>query len=385
MSEIKFLIIGDLSGRRVKTFIECLESMNENNYKVISWMKIIEDISIFEKNLKENTIIKFEPPEKDMEIYRELLRYGENLGEIAKEKITDIDFSNYQVVAPRQWYEGFSKLLMNIKEIYMAHQNINIFCMNDFDEMCMMMDKSKTYQKLDAGLKAKEKYKFKLPKKLYTPKNHEEFRQRYGDKFESCFIKLRYGSGGTGVLAYRNNPKLNKESIHTSLNCRNVNGEKIFYSRYKVNHYTDKIIIKELIDWVLLNGAHIEKWIPKAIHNGYAYDTRAFVLNKKSNYLISRLSKSPLTNLHLKNQRLDSQEIFKNEEIKIVSQAAEDVMRIFDKSLYAGIDVVTTKTNIPYIIDVNPFGDLFHNLIGTKQNVYYFEIKSAIQKLNKVR
>lgn len=56
-------------------------------------------------------------------------------------------------------------------------------------------------------------------------------------------------------------------------------------------------------------------------------------------------------------------------------------MNLFENSFMAGIDVVMSKKNKPYIIDVNPFGDLLHHLIGTDKNIYYKEIKSAIAKL----
>lgn len=377
MMNIQFLLIGDLRGRRIKAFTQCLKDLNIYNYKVISWMEILDDISIFQSNLKENTIVKLEPPEKDLEIYRKFLIKGEEKGIICKEKIMKLDFSKYPIVAPAQWYEGFKVVLQDMKKIVHA-VDFNIFLMNDFEDVINMMDKSRTYDLLEKHMKNSEFY---LPKRLEMPKSYKELREIYGNQLMKCFIKLRYGSGSTGILAYSNHPKRGEEKVFTSLNFQKSNGEKMFFSNYRVNCFKEREVVEELMNWVLNNGAHMEKWIPKSTYKGYAFDTRAFVLEKKSSYLLSRLSKSPITNLHLKNQRKESNEIFEEKDLKRVAKASEDVMKIFSNSLYAGIDVVTSNSYRPYIIDVNPFGDLFHHLLGTKENIYYLEINKAINML----
>lgn len=97
--------------------------------------------------------------------------------------------------------------------------------------------------------------------------------------------------------------------------------------------------------------------------------------------MLSRLSTGPITNLHLKNMRKESLEFMEEEQLKLISRASEGVMNIFDRSLYAGIDVLLSNNMKPYVIDVNPFGDLFHNLIDSPENVYYAEIREALKKV----
>lgn len=369
---INFLLVGDLSGRRIQTFANCLRKLNYNNITIITWTEIFKDISVFEENLKPNTIIKIEPPEKDMEIYRGFLKHGIEKGKLSERDIDKIDFSDFKIIAPDQWYYGFTKIMEQLDKLCIKNKFKNLYLMNNIAEMLVMMDKKQTYEVLEKKL---DNEKFYLPQKLYSPKNYDEFKSLYGNKSMKVFIKLRYGSGSTGVLGYANNIKLQDELVYTSLN----NNSNNFYSNYKVNRFTEKTKVKELINWVLENGAHIESWIPKDKYNGKAFDTRSFVINKKSAYLLTRMSKSPITNLHLKNQRANSVEIMTEENLEIIRNASEGVMNIFNKSLYAGIDVVTTSRNKPYIIDVNPFGDLFHNLIGIDKNVHFLEIKKAIE------
>lgn len=379
--EIKFVIIGDLSGRRVQAFIECLKKSNIHTYQVLSWLELVKSDSAFVNSIEKNTVVKIEPPEKDMNIYRELLKLGDLHNGLKIREINEIDFSYFPIIAPRQWYEGLENLLINLQDASNNLVHKNIVWLNDINETLLMMDKCKTYDFLATKTRETEFY---LPSQIAAPTNYNEFKEIHGEMTAQYFIKLRYGSGGTGVLAYKNNPKLNQEKIWTSLNFEVVGGKKIFYSNNKVNCFEDKNKVKELIHWVLVNGAHIEEWIPKATYQGASFDTRAFVLQDKAEYLISRLSKSPITNLHLGNQRMESKAILSKEQVATIATAAEKVMKLFNQSTFAGIDIVCSTGFRPYVIDVNPFGDFFHNLLGTEDNVHYLEIKAAIRRVGRL-
>ncbi|HAG44162.1 MAG TPA: hypothetical protein DCL31_13620 [Clostridium sp.] len=368
----KFLLVGDTKGKRINTFVDCLKHMDITDYKIISWKDVIEDSSIIQKDLSDNTIIKIEPPEKDLYIYKSFLKKGISKGILNNKDIEKINFEKCPIVAPSQWYEGVREVFLEIESI--LNHNRNVFSMINIEESLIMMDKERTYN----FLSGKEK-KFNLPEKLKSYKSYEQFKNDTGDRNLKCFIKLRHGSGSEGVIAYSNNKRLNEECIYTSLAYSK--DEDIFFSTYKVNCYKDSEIIKKMIDWVLKNDAHIEAWIPKAKYIDKVYDTRAIVIDNKVEYLLSRLSRTPITNLHLKNERKESKEFMDTKTIDIIENASKGVMNLFENSFMAGIDVVMSKKNKPYIIDVNPFGDLLHHLIGTDKNIYYKEIKSAIAKL----
>ena len=72
--------------------------------------------------------------------------------------------------------------------------------------------------------------------------------------------------------------------------------------------------------------------------------------------------------------------MLEKDETEIIKKASEEVMTLFSKSLYSGIDIVLANNLKPYVVDVNPFGDLFHNLIGTDKNVHYREIDKILCK-----
>ncbi|RXM56858.1 hypothetical protein DP144_08155 [Clostridium tetani] len=372
-----FLLIGDKKGKRLKEFVNCLKSENIYNYNIVTWQDLLTNLDIIKKHIHNNTIIKIEPPEKDLYLYKSFLKVGLKKGIVSSKEIDNIDFEKCPIIAPAQWYCGIKEMFYGIEDIVNANKGKNIFMTTNIKETLIMMDKKLTYDFLEENIKD-----FYLPKRLKNYKDYDEFREDTANKYLKCFIKLRYGSGSEGVIAYSNNPRLNEEIIYTSLNYSKE--EKIFFSTYKVNCIKDKDIIKKMIDWVLENDAHIEMWIPKSKYKGQAYDTRVIVVNNKVEYLLSRLSKTPITNLHLRNNRLESERFIEPKNIEIIKKASESVMKAFNNSFISGIDVVMSTGNKPYIIDVNPFGDLLHHLIGTEKNIYYKEIEESIKKLGEI-
>ena len=368
-----FLIIGDNKGRRIKTFAGCLEKEGDFPYFILDWTDLLENPRIIEKFLEKSNIVKIEPPEKNTEIYRKFLKFGNGAEKILFEEKKNRAENNEIITAPGIWFDGVKNVFGKMAEIFDKYKKTYLMC--DINELLIMMDKKSTYEYLSGAER-----NFYLPERTQDFQNYDEFFETVKNKTVKYFIKLRSGSGSTGVLAYSYNAKLDEEKVFTSLNYSLEKNKLEFFSTYRVKMYTEKNVIKNMVNWIIENGAHIEKWIPKLTYEKYGFDTRVFVAGKKAEYMLSRLSTGPITNLHLKNMRKESREFMEEEQLKLISRASEDVMNIFDRSLYAGIDVLLSNNMKPYIIDVNPFGDLFNNLIDSPENVYYAEIREALKK-----
>ena len=84
----------------------------------------------------------------------------------------------------------------------------------------------------------------------------------------------------------------------------------------------------------------------------------------------------------MKNQRRESAEILSAEQLQLLRQAGVRVMQLFKNSLYAGIDLINTSGDRVYVIDLNPFGDFLHHLIGSQENLAYLQIKAALARFN---
>jgi len=357
---MKMLLIGDEKGRRAQHFIKAMENLNIT-YDFLSWQKFLFNREKIGNFIEKDTIIRIEPPEKDLEVYREFLKLGSQ--EKKHDEINKIGFSDFKVISPSSWYKGFSKTLEKLSA------NNNLSFMNHPEDILVMMDKKKTYEKLKEFLERKGG-NYSLPKVINDITCYDDIKKNYSSKGLKVFIKLRYGSGGIGVIAYEYNSILKKERAYTTLKMVGEN----FYNTYKISKYTGENMIKLLVDWVIKEGAHIEYWIRKPKLQDKRFDVRGIFINGKLEYSLARLSKLPITNLHLKNERIPGEDIFSHLQKERLNLALVDVMKSFPKTFYSGTDIILTENN-QYIIDVNPFGDLMHHLLESPENLYVKELR----------
>ncbi len=191
----------------------------------------------------------------------------------------------------------------------------------------------------------------------------------------SVFIKPNFGSGASGVAAYRffknkhvlfHSSKLFEKTL--------INTKRI----YKIENYSE---IKKITDVLLKQNCIIEEWIPKASFNDYSYDLRCVCQFGKLDFILVRLSKSPMTNLHLNNKPLDFDELNLSAGIKQkIYDICEKTMKSFENLNYAGLDIgLTQNTNEPFVIEINGQGDLIYKDIFNENIIYKNQIREMIK------
>jgi hypothetical protein len=196
----------------------------------------------------------------------------------------------------------------------------------------------------------------------------------YANKIYAVFIKPNYGSGAAGVIAYRYNPVLCKEVMYTSLTAELSNTKRI-------KKYEDKHDIKNIIDKILNSNTIIERWMPKSTYLDYIYDLRVVVQFGKVDFIVCRLSKNPITNLHLNNNALNIKELnLKEEKLEEINNLCIKAVSMFSNLKVAGVDILLTKNELkPYIIEINGQGDLIYQDVYNKNIIY----KNQISELKK--
>lgn len=209
------------------------------------------------------------------------------------------------------------------------------------------------------------------------------------ERMNRLFIKLASGSGASGVIAYQFNPRTGEERAVTTMamerGCRSAAGKLALYNSKRLRSYADNGDIRALIDWLCAEGAQIEAWIPKAQTRGCSYDLRQLVVAGRACHLVARLSRSPITNLHLRNERMEAEQMELGEEPLLrAAAAAESTLAAFPASWMAGVDVLLQTGSLrPYIVDVNPFGDLLYHIRYHGMNPYEWQMKLMRQRMQK--
>ncbi|MFR4440340.1 MAG: STM4014 family protein [Hungatella sp.] len=196
-------------------------------------------------------------------------------------------------------------------------------------------------------------------------------------KIYRVFIKPNEGSGACGVIAWCYHPGRGQAVAYTGLDL--VAGRLV--NTKKLKRLTDEALIGELCSRVMELGAIVEGWVPKAQYEGYGYDIRVVHQFGETTCYMPRLSRSPITNLHLNNKAMpvDALNLSKEtlEEIDVLCKRA---MRCYEGVLnYAGIDVLLEKNTLkPYIIEMNGQGDLLHQDIYHENRIYGMQLLRGV-------
>lgn len=197
-------------------------------------------------------------------------------------------------------------------------------------------------------------------------------------KAYQVFIKPVEGSGACGVIAWRYHPGRGQTVAYTGLDL--VDGRLV--NTKKLKKLTDERLIGELCTRVMELGAIVEGWMPKAQYEGCGYDLRVVHQFGETAYYMPRLSRSPITNLHLNNRALPSELLnLSPETLEEVDKVCKGAMECYRETLhYAGIDVLLERNTMkPYIIEVNGQGDLLHQDIYQENRIYMMQLLKGVR------
>ncbi|MDQ0116146.1 glutathione synthase/RimK-type ligase-like ATP-grasp enzyme [Paenibacillus harenae] len=275
---------------------------------------------------------------------------------------------------PSQWFRGYCRLLAELDgEAKQLWQRPG--WMNAPMDIAAMFDKRQTHKVLtSAGVP--------VPKLLSPPDaipDYETLRSIMKQRrMNRIFAKLAFGSGACGVIAYQTNPTTGAEVAVTTIGVDNfIAKPPIYYNVKKLVRYTDSRMIRQIVNWLLRHGAHIEQWIPKASYDGQSFDIRQLVVAGQSCHSAARVSRTPITNLHLRSERKSLNEVglTASEENEIRS-CAERALEAFPESTIAGIDIaLSAGSRRPFVLDVNPYGDLLYHIRHEGYDPYEWEMK----------
>lgn len=188
-------------------------------------------------------------------------------------------------------------------------------------------------------------------------------------RVHQIFLKPVYGSGAAGVSAFRLQPASGRMVLYT---CALLHPDYGFVNTKRLRRFSDAQEIVPLLDRLLRMDCIAERWYAKAEYQEYSYDLRAVVLDGRTDFLLARLSKGPVTNLHLNNRSL---EIEKLELAESVLESVRDLCKkaagCFAGLRSVGIDILLEKGSLnPRIIEMNAQGDLIYQDIFQKNRIY---------------
>ncbi|MCH8621209.1 STM4014 family protein [Undibacterium sp. TS12] len=374
----RFVLIGNPENRRASFFQQALQQAGQEPALVISYLDMLDNADLLNKltgNLPaDDIIVRIESPGENFEVEKRILALG------GLEDALDLEDQRGRIYHPRLWFKGFTCLMTSVAKQFeqdwqgrRGGQGGQLSWFNHPADIVSMFDKPACKKILQP---------YTLPVFPVFSCYEEFFSFVREQQYCRFFIKLNSSSSASGVVAYEYNKTNGRELAYSTVEVvSGMDGDRYFNS-LKVKKYTSTGMIGNVLDFLFEQGALVERWIPKARHEDSSYDLRIMGIGGQRRHAIARLSRGPMTNLHLGNQRCAVDEL----ELSSATWAEIDTlvgqcMQAFPRSLYAGLDVLIPRDGgLPVLLEANAFGDLLPNLLHHGESTYLAEINAVLKR-----
>jgi glutathione synthase/RimK-type ligase-like ATP-grasp enzyme len=377
---MQFLLLSNPENRRSQFFQEALARQGYPVAKQLSWQDLLSTKIDWAALLHDVDALRIESPGENFEVARKLLALGAahpNLSKAISEtealQLSD-DYGRIRFL--RQQHLGFELALEMIQNALKIYPKIR--WMNSVESILLSFDKIKCHQHLSGkGIN--------MPRAIYGIGNYEALRAEMSvQNWSRVFIKPNGGSSASGVLAYRVQGV--REQLISSVEMvfdpdSYREGEWRYYNSLKVRKYEEVVDIQRIINFICQETVLVEQWIPKAtLPEQGVFDFRILVIAGKAMHTVVRTSHSPMTNLHLGNQRGDLEvvlELIGMDTWQLIRKLAEDAVSAMPAMHYAGVDIMLSNNyKRAYLLEVNAFGDLLPNVLVDGLDSYEAELLS---------
>lgn len=372
----QFVVIGTAGDKRVELFQQALHRLGWPPAALLTYQQLLTGRVHLAELVKPHTIVRIESPGKGWEPEQLLLQAGaeacQKEGLFASHpaaEIAQLLFDKGRLQLSRQWFWGLCHALDLIEQQLQTcppHQ-----LLNSPAAIRLMFDKQATQRHLPPSA---------VPPFLPPLSTYDELiTEMKKANMWRVFIKLRHGSSAAGAVAFETNGRAVKAT--STVEMVQQKGELKLYNSRQIQIYRDEMQIAQLIDALGRQAIHVEQWIPKLSWQEQVCDVRLLVINGRGHQALARLSHTPMTNLHLLNNRAHIEPF-----IEYIGPAAwhtgqtlaEQAVQTVSGAFYAGVDVLFTPHKKPFILELNAFGDLLPQVFFHGQDSYTSEILASI-------
>lgn len=365
-SQPHFVLLASDHDPRVDAFQQALQQQGLRSASLISYCDFITQPERLTHELtrfdQQKIILRIDSPGRDQHAYTAILQQGISPLRAAKRPYQTAYAIQQQIqqkgrmIAPYQFYAGFKGVMQQVKQTVLSLpdlQNVHdVQLMNSPDDILLAFDKYRCQRYL-------QQHKIPIPELLGSIQSYTELRQKMRQyNMPRVFIKLKHGASAAGVVALESSA--NKIQIRSTVEYQPKT--KALYNTRRLTRSCNENTIIELINALCQMDVYAERWIPKAQIAEHIVDVRIVVIGGKAQHSVLRMSKSPITNLHLLNQRADTtqlQQQMSTSAWQAVLATCEQVAALFPQSLYIALDIaIAVNFNKHVVLEVNAFGDL---------------------------
>lgn len=368
------IIIGNPENRRVALFQAALAALRWPPARVVPYRDLLAGWTDLADVILPGTLVRIESPGENFEVEKLLLRIGFSAAEaegspvIGRAELDRLPFDLGRILYPRQWYLGYQAILRLIANQLSTAAPYRL--LSSPANVEVLFDKPRCQQRLkQAGVQ--------VPEFWPAPRGYEEVRDHLRQiDCRRAFVKLAHGSSASGVVALYVDRR--GARAVTSAEIIRERGELKLYNSLRVRTYTAESDVAELIDELCRHRVQFERWLPKASLPGKTFDLRVVVIAGCARHVVVRTSRTPMTNLHLGNQRGNLPALIDRagaERWRAAMAVCERAAAQFAECWHVGVDLLLEPGfQRPTVLEANAFGDLLPAVYDCGEDTYTAEL-----------
>jgi hypothetical protein len=371
------VVVGNPGCRRVALFQQALARFGWPAAALVPYADLIAGRVTLEQCVRPGAVVRLESPGRDFAVEQALIACGAGVPDADGPTRIDaaaagrLAFDRGRIWYPRQWYLGFRATLRRLAE--QLTRCLPHVPMNRPADVEVLFDKNRC-QELFA------QHGVPVPRGLGPVRSFDELHERMrAAGSRQVFVKLAHGSSASGVVAYRTTG--GRQLALTTVEMVRHGGELRLYNSRRLRRYDKPAEIIALIDALAREGVRAEEWVPKAGLGGQVFDLREVTIAGRARHVVVRLSRGPMTNLHLLNQRGDVATVRERmgpDAWRAVRRTCERAAAVFPESLHLGIDLILTPDFRRHaVVEANAFGDLLPGVRCAGVGTYGAELRAV--------
>ncbi|WP_233291851.1 STM4014 family protein [Massilia antarctica] len=359
-----FILLGVRGGKREKLMQAARQALGLPTAVVVDWAEWLEQPALLTAALSARPcVFKIDSPGDDARLHGMLMHQGSAALGRGVPRLPDTG----EIAVSGAWFAGFSLALQRVEAELAALPHVQV--MNTPRELLLMTDKLACQQHFAArGIP--------IPRLLGPVEGYAHLRAVLDEHgLNQVFLKTRYGSSASGVVAYRRNSRGAEQATSSADLVRGEGGARL-YNVKRLRSYNAQADIVQLIDLLADQQTYAEAWMPKPRLGDGHYDVRVVTLGGQPAHRVARVGTRMMTNLHLDNQRADVAGLLGEKDHAALEQTARAAAATFPQSHVIGLDIVVRKGRA-HVLEANAFGDLLPKLLWQGQDTYAAQLQNC--------
>lgn len=368
-----FVVIGNPENRRVAMFQAALAAQGLPAARVIAWRELVEPGAPARLlgELPDDVVLRIDSTGENEDVERALLRRGEaaaraeGVPAVGARELEAIPREVGRILHPRQAHLGFLAVLAEIDAAIRPGWRV----LQPVAAIAELFDKRATSRKW-RGLG------IPVPDALDDVRTPDELRARMREAgWKSVFVKMASGSSASCLAVFVMGRGGGEHAITTVEDTGDAR-----YNTRRLQRVTGARL-QRLLEFLLGEGAQVERSIPKAQWEGRYFDLRVLAIDGEAAFVVMRTSPHPITNLHLGGQRGDVAALRASVPPEAWEAAMESCRAVQRASgaFHVGVDLMFEPgLRAHRVIEGNAFGDLLPNLERDGFDVYGWQIQRCL-------